>query len=302
MSFKLRHLQTFRLLALTPVLLSRLALAQPEAVAPSTSLSKADCAQAFEEAQRLRNASRYLNASREALQCANPSCGAVLSEECGKIYSELQDVTPSVVFAARDGAGREVASASAEIDDGASALSLDGKPIPIDPGSHTFRFSADGFAPQSQSLVIRAGEKLRPITVVLQPVSNNAIASPTPAPSSAAPPHRDTPRASVPLGVYVLGGVAAIGVGGFAGFRWSGSRDFDELARTCKPDCSSSSVDAVRQKYLLSTISLAVGGAAAIAAVTWYVAAKPSSAANNSARVQVWSSADGVSARLITPF
>jgi hypothetical protein len=237
MSFKLRHLQTFRLLALTPVLLSRLALAQPEAVAPSTSLSKADCAQAFEEAQRLRNASRYLNASREALQCANPSCGAVLSEECGKIYSEVQDVTPSVVFAARDGAGREVASASAEIDDGASALSLDGKPIPIDPGSHTFRFSADGFAPQSQSLVIRAGEKLRPITVVLQPVSNNAIASPTPAPSSAAPPHRDTPRASVPLGDWCRW-FRRLSLVGFARLRRASAHlqaGLLELVRRCRP-------------------------------------------------------------------
>ena len=299
MSLQLRHLQTFRLLALTPLLLPRLAVAQPSA-APSTNPSKADCAQAFEDAQRLRNASRYLDARREVLQCANPSCGVVLSEECGKIYSELQDITPSVVFAARDAAGDEIASASAEIDDDAGALALDGKPIPIDPGSHTFRFHADGFAPQSQSLVIRAGEKLRPITVVLQPISTKPSATPTPA--SVAPSPRDTPRASVPLGVYVLGGVAAVGVGGFVGFRWSGSRDFEELARTCKPDCSSSSVDGVRQKYLLSTISLALGGAAAVAAVTWYIAAKPSSSANDSARLQVWSSADGVSARLTTPF
>jgi hypothetical protein len=301
MSLELRHLQTFRLLALTPLLLPRLAVAQPSA-APNTNPSKADCAQAFEAGQRLRNASRYLDARREVLICANPSCGVVLSEECGKIYSELQDVTPSVVFAARDAAGDEIASASAEIDDDASALALDGKPIPLDPGSHTFRFQAEGFAPQSQSLVVRAGEKLRPITVVLQPISAHVRATPTPVPASIASSPRDTSRASVPLGVYVLGGVAAVGVGGFIGFRWSGSRDFDELARTCKPDCSSSSVDSVRQKYLLSTISLALGGAAAVAAVTWYIAAKPSSTANNSARFQVWSSADGVSARFTTPF
>jgi hypothetical protein len=301
MSSKRRHLQTLRLLALMPVLLPRLVFAQPFA-SPNASLSKADCAQAFEEAQRLRNASRYLDASREVLQCADSSCGAVLSEECGKIYSELQDVTPSIVFAARDAAGGEVASAGAEIDDDAVPRALDGKPVLIDPGKHTFRFHADGFAPQSQSLVIRAGEKLRPITVVLHPVSILASAPPPSVPTSVAPSPRDAPRASVPWGVYVLGGVAAVGFGGFVGLRWSGSRDFDELARTCKPDCSSSAVDAVRQKYLLSTISLAMGGAAAVGAVTWYIAAKPTMAANNSARLQVWSSADGVSARLTTPF
>src|SRR5688500_17419182 len=64
----------------------------------SVAASRAECAQSFEHAQRLRNAFRYLDADVEALKCANPACGPLLSEECGKIYSELQAVMPSIVF------------------------------------------------------------------------------------------------------------------------------------------------------------------------------------------------------------
>jgi hypothetical protein len=297
---KRRHLQSFRLLALASMLLPRPVVAEPSG-ASDPSLTRAACALAFEDAQRLRNAARYLDANREVLKCTNPSCGAALSEECGKIHGELQAATPSVVFAVRDNTGGELASASVKIDSDGSAPSLDGKPVPIDPGSHTFTFHADGFEPQAQSVVIRAGERFRPITIVLQPLSTNPARAPSPNAFEPTLSSNDTSRAAVPLPVYVLGGVAAVGVAGFVGFRWWGSRDFDELSRGCKPDCSSSSVDAVRQKYAISTVSLAVGGAATAAAITWYFAAKPS-ASSNSARLQIWSSADGASARFSTRF
>lgn len=289
-----------RRLVLASLVLPRFTLAQ-EASAADPTPSKVQCAHAFEEAQRLRNAGRYLDASREVRTCTNPSCGVALSEECAKIYGELEAATPSVVFAARDNAGRELASASVRIDDDDTQRSLDGKPVALDPGNHRFVFNADGWEPRAESAVIRAGERFRPIVVVLQPPASSsapaAASSPT---TEAAPPDPDR-AARVPLGVYVLGGVAVAGVGGFVGFRLWGSHDFDELSRTCKPDCTSSSIDQVRQKYLLSTVSLGIGAAAAAGAVTWYFAARPS-AAKSSARLQVSPSADGVSARFAASF
>jgi hypothetical protein len=294
MSLTRCHTTSLRRLILASMLLPRLAPAQQ---ANAASVSKVECAQAFENAQRLRNSARYLEATREVRTCVNPSCGAALMEECGKIYGELEAATPSVVFAARDGGGKELSRTTVRIDDGGSPLALDGKPVALDPGSHTFVFSAEGFPPQTESAVIRAGERFRPIAVVLQ-----APPPSRPPTSVADTSSRDLgPRPRVPLGAYVLSGVAVAGVGGFVGFRLWGAHDFDELSRTCKPDCASSSVDAVRQKYLVSTVSLAVGAAAAVGAVTWYFAARPS-AADGSARVQVSPSADGVSARFSTSF
>lgn len=286
-------------LVLASALLPRLALAQQQSVASDSAPSKAVCVQAFEQAQRLRNASRYLEANREVLTCTNPGCGALLSEECTKIYNELQVATPSVVFAARDATGHEITGAGVQVDASESALSLDGKPVVVDPGTHEFKFLARGFEPQVQSVVIRAGERFRPITGVLEPIGRG-----TARPAASSPPATAAhvaPRARVPVGVYLLGGVAVIGAGGFVGFRLWGSHDFDELSDRCKPNCPSSSVDSVRQKYLISTVSLAVGAAAAVGAVTWYVFAQPS-APERSARIQVWSTGDGVSARFSAQF
>jgi hypothetical protein len=299
------HFTSLLLLLLVPasVLVSERARAQ-ESGAAAAGPSKPECAQAFEEAQRLRNASRYLDANREVLTCTNPSCGAALSEECGKIYSELQAATPSVVFAARDRSGKEVAGATVQVDDSENARSFDGRPVSLDPGSHTFAFRAAGFEPQAQAVVIRAGERLRPITVVLQSAptsrepseaaSGRAVTELTPSSDDVAP-------AQIPTGVYVLSGVAVAGVGGFIGLRWWGSHDFDELSRTCKPDCSRSSVDAVEQKYVLSSVSLAVGAAAAVGAVTWYFAARPSRT-QSAAQLQLSPSPGGVSARFSASF
>ncbi|HVY25782.1 MAG TPA: hypothetical protein VHB79_04495 [Polyangiaceae bacterium] len=297
MSSKRFPFTSVRLSVLGVLLVSRFGFAE-HASAAETSPSRAECARAFEDAQRLRNVARYIDATREVLTCTRPSCGSAISEECAKIYSELEVATPSVVFGARDRSGKELASATAQIDDNGVELALDGKPVALDPGSHQFSFRADGFAPQTQSVVIRAGERFRAISVVLEPAAGSA---PSPGESRSLVSSERPPQAAVPTGVYVLGGVALVGVAGFAGFRWWGSNEFDDLSSSCKPDCSSSSVDAVRQKYLFSNISLAVGGAAAVAAVTWYIIA-PGSTPTSAARLQILPSADGASARFSASF
>jgi hypothetical protein len=261
--------------------------------APTATVDKAECALTFERAQRLRNASSYLSASAEALKCANPGCGTLLSEECGKIYSELQTAIPTVVFAARDEAGRELANVSVRIDQDPNPIPLDGKPVAIDPGNHEFAFSAAGFEPATQGALIRAAERYRAVNVTLQPL----VASKPAQPRSV---EHTSSNAGVPLASYVLGGVAIVGVAGFAAFRLSGSSDFDTLSRECKPTCEADQVDDVRSKYLFSHVSLAVGGAAALAAVTIYLTAPKASATTTA--LQIKPSRAGIAAHLTTRF
>jgi hypothetical protein len=288
-------------LALAFSFAGRLATAQqPGAGGSPPPVSRAECARAFEESQRLRNASRYLEANREVLQCTNPACGAALSEECGKIHAEIQAATPSVVFGVRDRSGRELAGASVAIDQGARTVTIDGKPVAIDPGIHSFSFSAKGFQPRAESVVILAGERYRPITVALEPAGTQLSSSEAQASmqsSQAAEPSASSP----PLGSYVLGGVALLSVGAAVGLRVWGANEFDTLSRECKPDCSQSSVDSVEQKYLLSNIALAVGGAAAIAGIAVYVFASPK-ASLPTAALRVSQSNHGVSASITTGF
>jgi hypothetical protein len=261
--------------------------------APTATVDKAECALTFERAQRLRNASSYLAASAEALRCANPACGVLLSEECGKIYSELQSAIPSVVFAARDEAGRELANVTVRIDQDPNLLPLDGKPVAMDPGKHEFAFSAAGFEPATQAAVIRAAERYRAVQITLR-----RLAEPKPAQPRSVEHAGST--SGVPLASYVLGGVAVVGFAGFAAFRLSGASDFDDLSRECKPTCEADQVDDVRSKYLFSHVSLAIGGAAALAAVTIYLTAPHASTTTTA--LQIKQSRAGVAAHLTTRF
>jgi len=65
-------------------------------------------------------------------------------------------------------------------------------------------------------------------------------------------------------------------------------------------DCSTSQGDAVRQKYLISNVSLGLGSAALIGAVAVYLTAPKASQATTA--VQLVPSYDGVAAGLITRF
>lgn len=278
------------------------ALARGEDVAPvaspSAPVSKAECAEAFEQSQRLRNSFQYVEATAKALRCASPECGAVLSEECGKLYSELVAATPSVVLGARNEDGEELRSVSVSIDGEPRRVPLDGTPIMLDPGNHEFRFVADGFEPLRQTVMILAGERFRPIIGELE-------SKPGPAETEAPKAREETgprgERAGPPLASYVLGGVGVVGFAGFVGFRLAGANEYDSLARDCKPTCAQESVDAARQKYVLSYVGLAIGGAASIAAVTLYLAS-PSKRSQASAALQLRQLPSGMAAHLTGRF
>jgi hypothetical protein len=272
--------------------------AEPAPVsAGAVAVTRAECAQSFEQAQRLRNAFRYLEADAEALKCANPACGPLLSEECGKIYSELQAVMPSIVFVARDENGNDLPNASVEVDGKAPPITVDGTPVAFDPGSHEFRFTAEGFEPLVQSAMISTGERLRPLIGVLKRVrDSSALQLGTDSQTRI----DDSPKRGVPLATYVLGGIGLVGFAGFVGFRVVGANEFDRLSRDCKPACSQDSVDAVKQKYLFSNIALAVGGAASVAAVGVYLFS--SSSSESATAVQIWHSGDGAGTRVTGSF
>lgn len=94
------------------------------------------CIAAFDQAQRLRNASQYLLSQRELLKCANPSCGDALMSECTAMYSQQEAAIPSIVLSARDaGKGIDLNEVEVSIDGKLLVHVLDGKPIPLDPGT-----------------------------------------------------------------------------------------------------------------------------------------------------------------------
>jgi hypothetical protein len=265
-------------------------------------ISKAECEKAFEQSQRMRNTFHYVEASSEALICAASECGAVLSDECGKLYGETLAATPSVVVGARTADGSELRDVSITLDGSEQPVPVDGAPLLLNPGNHEFSFSAVGFEPTKLSVVILAGERLRPIIGVFK---RDEAPAPSTIPNAPAPESRSAvasnDRGGPPLASYILGGIGLAGFGGFVGFRLAGAHDYDALSRDCKPTCSQSSVAAARQKYVLSYVGLAIGGAATIAAVTVYLIT-PGTPSRQAAALQIRQQANGMTAHLSVPF
>ena len=124
---------------------------------------------------------------------------------------------------------------------------LDGKPVLVDSGEHTFKFESRDGAVKEEKVLLRAAEKARPIIVTF---------ASTPPPPPPSPPSGDGGGSIVlPL---ALAGVAVIGIGSFAIFGITGKGDVDDLQK-CKPNCKQADVDSARTKLIIADISLGVG-------------------------------------------
>ena len=244
-------------------------LSSSYAGAQDQSAEKLLCIDKHGEAQVLRRDGKLLKTKEALLVCSREVCPGAVRDDCGGWLGEIEHATPSIVLSARSKNGDE-AAVHVTVDGQPFATDLDGKAVPIDPGSHVFRFELPPYEPVEERAILREGEKGRAITVFFGPQPEAAIAPPAPAPLRPVEMRRP-----VPLSVYVLGGVAVVGTGLFAGFGASGLSRKSSLSTSCAPFCSSSDVSGVRTRFLVGDISLGVAVVAAATAVVLF-AARPS--------------------------
>jgi hypothetical protein len=165
--------------------------------------SKAECLSSSAEWATLREAHKLRAARGQLLVCAAASCPADIREECSRHIPEVSTAIPSIVFAAQDASGNDLATVAVSMDGQRLATSLDGTSVAIDPGEHTFRFEAAGQTPIEKRLVIREGEKERREKIVFgggaapQPAPAPAVQGAPPSPQPA-PPRPESPAAAAP--------------------------------------------------------------------------------------------------------
>ncbi|HEX3596903.1 MAG TPA: hypothetical protein VHU80_17460 [Polyangiaceae bacterium] len=234
------------------------------AVVCATSAARAatpdECIASHAEGQRLRREGRLLAAHDQFSACLADTCPAIIRKDCSAFDDEVRAQTPSVVFALSDANGKDVRDASVTVDDAVTSTALDGRDVALDPGSHRFTFTtASGRTTTVTSVVLREGEKLRRVVASLPPDE-------APATSSSYLP--------VPTLAYVFGGVGVAGLGSFTYFAISGKAKQDDLEHGCAPRCSQTQVDAMRTRYLIGDISLAVG-VVALGVGTYFFFADP---------------------------
>ncbi len=233
------------------------------------------CLNATEEGQKLRDGGSYLRARERFIACAGEQCPGEIRKSCVGWLEDLDKLVPTVVFGA-SAQGRDVTEMRVTVDGAAVAERVDGKPVALDPGEHRFRFERAGEPPVEQTLILRAGEKERLVSIRFGPEAAPPAAPIPPAPlapETPAPPSRPS-TTFYALGALGLAGLvagAALDVSGYVFLQQCGG----------DPSCTGSHERAeVQWRFVAGDLLLAAGVGAGVAA--WLV--RPRDAASGESR------------------
>jgi len=218
---------------------------------PSLALAADACTTAYESAQEWRLDADLLGARQQLLHCAVAPCAAFIQRDCTQWLAEVEAALPTIVVAAHDGAKHDLTDVRVLSDGQLLAAALEAHPLSLNPGKHRLIFEAAGFAPQTVDVFLSQGQKNRLVDVAFAPARANA-----------APAASSERAASVPRSVYLAGGLAVLGVSGFAAFALAGKSAEDHVRQdkcAATQTCSDAQLADTRRKYLLADVSLLVG-------------------------------------------
>lgn len=240
-----------------PGVLALLLCPTRDATAQQEPVAKASCATAAEGGQLLSREGKLLEALDQFRRCAHRSCPSVIASDCLRFVAETQARIPSLVFRAQDDRGRDLTEVTVRVDGKFMTEHLDGRAVELNPGRHEVAFEVRGHDPMSRQVVVAEGEKARVISFLFE--------------TEPALPVESGPHGP-PVATWVLGGVGAASLVGFAYFGLTAKSERDELASTCgvTRTCSDSQVDGFREKALVADVFLGVSVASlATAGLVW---------------------------------
>jgi hypothetical protein len=213
----------------------------------SEETSKGVCRQSYESAQ-LRRREEELLAARDDLRiCGAEACPALTRMDCVRWLAEVEAAIPSVVLEAHTSSG-PVFDVAVTIDGVTRPGALDGRPMELNPGVHSFDFERPGSPLIKQKVVLGEGQKNR---LVLADWSSPSLGT------LHLPGRLERP---IPASAYVAAGLSALGFVGFAiAGTWGNSLKSDLERSDCSPFCSREQTDALRTRFLIADIGLAIG-------------------------------------------
>lgn len=239
---------------------------------------EAACIAASEAALTLRQQGKLHEALKQLAVCSEAGCSSEVKAECTQRIASIDAAMPTLVLGAKDGAGNDLYDVRVTMDGAPLATTLDGRPVALDPGEHTFTFEIAGTPPLEKKLVLREGERDRHESVTLgappPTPTTPATLAPAASPTPARPPW--SPQKTVAV---VGGGLGVVGVG--LGI-WFGAFAASSQSKE-KSDCSAAACgnraqanedyDTARKDAVGSTIAFVAGGALlAAGAVLWFTA------------------------------
>lgn len=241
--------------------------------APAASADgREQCVAASEKAQQLRNAGKLSEARDQLAICGRAECPKIVAQDCTQWMSEVLGILPSVVPGAKDRRGRDLIDVKVSVDGKVMTGALDGKPIAVDPGVHTFKFETKGAPPAEEKVVVRQGEKNRILTVTLA-VGEEAPPAKKPGPIDVGneSDRREEPRSSAPpIAPFVVGGLGVVALGAALYLALDANSDVQKLREECAPRCNQADVDDIDQRRVIAGVTAAGGGALLIAGVVLF--------------------------------
>lgn len=239
---------------------------------------KQACIAGYEATQKLKKDGKLTEARKQALVCAQDGCPTTLRDECAGWAAELEKAMPTIVIVVTDADGKDVTDATVYVD--GAKVAIDGKALPVDPGTHKVRVEREGVATLEQDVVAHEGTKGKVVTLKFakgdakKPDPKDHDPTPGPTPGGPAKPGEDVPT---PTATWVLLGIGAVGLVGFGAFALSGNSKKKALDDAgCKPNCQQSDVDAAKQSFLLADVSLGVSVVSFGVAIILYATRGPS--------------------------
>jgi hypothetical protein len=166
---------------------------------------------ANESAQDLERTGKLVEAQAQLLTCAAKACPKLVQQDCSDRLQAVAKRLAAVVLVPKDDDGLDVTGAVLAIDGAARPEALDGKPVFVNPGPHTFTVTAAGRVPGSLKLTLGEGDQGRREVFVLK-VSGGGRPEEGPA-ATAAVGREAEPAARAGHGVPGWIGWSAIGAG-----------------------------------------------------------------------------------------
>lgn len=263
------------------------ALAIGPSVAHAADPTNADCLAASEASLKAGNA-HHLRAERsELLVCSSSNCPSDIRKECLHRVDEVNAAIPTVIFQAKDGVGNDLVAVRVTLDGEVLAERLEGTPLSIDPGEHTFVFETPGQPSVQKHFVIQEGQKDQRESI--------AFGTPILAPPQAGPPQGSafapgTPSSSTPdngeglstpkIVAIVAGGVGVVGLGVGSAFGLVAISKKSDAQNACPGECADQAGvgkwrDA-KSAAQVSDVAFVVGAVGlGAAAVLWFVVKSP---------------------------
>jgi hypothetical protein len=251
---------------------------------------KEACIAASTDGQTFRAERRLLEARHKMLECTQPSCPEIVQAFCSRWLVEIEDQLPSLVVHLVDPSGAEVSDAQLTID--GNRANLDGRPVPMDPGTHQVFAETSTGERLSSEASLAPGEKAKLVVLrVLRPVVSATALAPATASATTAyttpdrtpyrTPYRTEerpPSRGVPPGAWILGGTAVVAFGTAAYLIYDAYHKLDVLKGPppagCAPTCTDAQTAPGRADVLAADVATAIGVAALGSAIAWTLLAR----------------------------